>query len=152
MPQARYIGHRVRSGTYAVGNITSTYAITSYPVQNDQDSFISWSLDGRLTTPPARARRTLLSNGSIREDGYWHFNLGFSYLTFGMVSYLQTNWFGSSSTVSNSVSVMVYNTVNSAVYLNCKLHQPEWGIINSEYAPGGYKNVIFLAEQGVVIT
>lgn len=146
MPTARKEGQRVRAGTYTSSGITASYAISAYAAQSDQ-GIVLWRLDGKLTTPPQRARRSILGNGAIREDGFWRCQLGFSYLTFGMVSYLQSAWFASAA--SAAVSVMVYNPSDTAVYLNGILYQPVWGQTDSAYAPGGYRDVVFRFEQGV---
>jgi hypothetical protein len=158
MPTPRLTGHRLRSGTHASGSITSTYNVTSFPIQTDQ-GVVDWVIDGRQTTSPEYARIVVTADGTARADGFQTFQWHITYMTHDMMNYWNTQFLGS-SVKSAAVSVLTYDAEDTAVYLNCTLYraviasggslvQAAPQMSSAEYAFGGYQNVIWRFAFGV---
>jgi hypothetical protein len=160
MPTPRATGHRIRAGTQTVGNITSTYAVSALPTQTDQ-GVVEWVIDGSSTTYPEYARVVINLDGSASADGPVSFQWNMTYMTEDMMSHWLTT-FLPSGVYSAAVSVMTYDPVGTAVYLNCKLYRPNFSeaggnqfdgrMSSAQYAFGGYRNVIWRFGEGTIIT
>ena len=153
MVDARLEGHRIRLGTYAVAALTSSYALsneTAFPIQTDQDAFMTpWIVASRNTLPPQRARAVQAADGTWIEDGYYQFQWAFSYFTFGMLKYWNGTLLGGA--VSAAVTAMTYDQDNEAIYLTCrtsKLIIPR----DAVYHAGGWRDVVAKFDTGTVIT
>lgn len=147
MVNARQTGQRIRSGLQVVANVTSAYAVKSLAVQSDQDDSLPWILAGKLCTWPKPARVVQYMDQSQDADGYYLFQWGFSYMTFGMYSFWRAS-FLPSGVWSAAVTVMTYDDTDTAVYLQCSINRPT--TLTNEV--GGYRDVIFTFSQGVIIT
>lgn len=151
MATARLTGHRIRSGTQTVGNVTSTYAVTAFPIQTDMTHGELWyAPDAQGTTIPKRARRSLMADGSARRDGFYEWQWRFRYWTHDMLAYFLTNYL-SSGAQSALVTVMTYDETDTAVYLTCTVYRPELPG-DGEAVPGGWKDVIIHFRGGEIIT
>lgn len=147
---ARSVGHRIRSGTHTVANLTSTYEVSALPVQSDQ-SPILWQVAGEGSTVPTPARVVTQADLSRAADGFYSFQWRFSFMTFGMVSYWLTTYLAS-GVRSADVTVMTYDATNTAVYLQCLINRPEFPSSEAQISPTGWSNVIWRFTRGVIIT
>lgn len=151
MVSARPTDDRIRSGTQIVSAITSAYAVTALAIQSDQSNpVIDWVLDGRFIEPPRRARQTETANGAGREDGYYVFQWGFSFMTDLMLSHWYTTTGLSFTTPSALVSVMTYDEYSTARYLNATIYRAV--LTPTQRGIGGWKDVIFPFKFGTIIT
>lgn len=151
MPIARLTGHRIRTGTQIVADVTSTYAITAFPAQTDMTGGVLWyAPDARGTTIPRRARRSLLADGTARRDGFYEWQWKFTYWTHDMLGYFLTTYL-SSGVQSALATVMAYDETDTAMYLTCTVYRPELPG-DGEAVIGGWKDVIIRFRGGAVIT
>lgn len=153
MVDARLEGQRFRLGTWTVSDLTATYELrneTSFPIQTDQDAFVTpWLVRTRDTTPPTRARSVEAMDGTTIEDGFYQFQWSFSYWTFDMAKYWNATKLGGAKTVT--ATVMTYDANNEAIYLVCKTSKLVFPRDGQPW-PGGYRDVIVRFTRGVVIT
>lgn len=148
---ARLTGHRIRSGLQVVGSVTSSYAIENFAKQSDQFDVAAWTIAGEGTTPPQPARVSNNADGSKSDDGFYSWVWRMSYMSFGMMSYFLTQT-GLTSARTADVTVMTYNELDVAVYLQCKITRPLMPGPDAQYAIAGYQNVLWRFSNGVIIT
>lgn len=146
MPTARLTAQRIRSGTQAVVDVTTAYAVTARTVQSDQD-IIPWALAASLTTAPRRARASVMADESAYEDGTYRFQWGVSIMTHLMYKVWCDDFLPSGAARAN-VTVMTYDEYDVAVYLQCKIIRPT----SLNRVIGGYRDVIWEFAGGVIIT
>lgn len=145
----RKTGHRIKAGTTTVVLLTSTYAITAFPMQSDQPDDALWELAGDPKAIPTPARISSNADGSKSADGFYTFEFRFSYMTFLMVKYwLDT--FLAGGVQSAAVTVMAYDETDTAVFLTALLLKPN--LSEATKFTGGYTNVVWRFVLGVVIT
>lgn len=154
MPTARGDAPRLRSGTQAVGSITSTYAVTNWTVQSDQQVnnqiVVPWVAPYQML-PPEYSRIIIAADGTQTGDGYVRGVFGpFVYWTFGMMDYFLDTYL-STTAYSAAGSLMVYDITDTAIYLNATIYRP---IIGQDMEPvfGGWQNVKIRYDFGTVIT
>jgi hypothetical protein len=150
MPVARLEGQRIRSGTYAAANLTSTYNVVDLALQSDQNDACPWTIDSAGTTPPKPAR--IVTNGDLSRsaDGFYSWQWRMSYMTNLMVSYWLSTFLPGSAQ-SASVTVLTYDETDTATYWNASLWKPEFPSSDAQYAIGGWGNVIWRFTRGVQI-
>ena len=150
---SRGTDHRLRSGTQAVVDVTTTYALSAITVPSDEladADFYVVAGDGSECPLPARISQT--ADGGLSSDGFMTFSWRIPYMTFGMV----TNFLaaaGLTSARSAPVTVMTYDEVNQPVFLQAIIVRPQFGRSqDASYAPDGYRNVVWRFVNGIVIT
>ncbi len=78
-------------------NANPSYQLDNFPLQSDQISLYVWPWGppkDTITTYPAYARYTVMDDrGTQRGDGFTEWNWGFQYLTEGMVTYMNSQFF-----------------------------------------------------------
>lgn len=151
MPNVRAEGHRLRAGTYTSSSVTTTYAITAWTVQSDQQlngQTVSPWIPPYQAPPPEYAR--VITTGDLNQgaDGYLKWTWTFSYWTFGQMSYFLSTYL-SGSVYSAAVTAMTYDATDTAVFINATLNRP---VINQDMEPeiAGWKNVKLRFDSGVV--
>lgn len=152
MPTARNDAPRLRAGTVASASITSTYAITNWTVQSDQQqgsvTVVEW-LGPYQMIPAIPARIAIAMDGTARADGFYRGTLGpFSYWTMGMVGYYHSTYLGT-GVYSAAGSLMVFDETDAALYLNATIYRLIPGQDMEPYA-GGWKNVRIRYDFGAV--
>lgn len=145
--------HRLRSGTQAVVDVTTTYAISAITVPSDDVAdadFYVVAGDGSECPSPARISQS--ADGSRSADGFMTFSWRIPYMTFGMVTnFLSAS--GLTTAQSALVTVMTYTELNSAIFLTATIIRPQFGRYqDAVHAPDGYQNVVWRFVNGVVIT
>ncbi len=150
MPVSRSTGQRIAAGTLTAASLTSAYAITSLPVQSDQDYSTPWVVDGSLCTTPTPARVT--SNGDLSRspDGFTAWRIGFTYMSFGMTDYWNDT-FLPGSVWSAPITIMDYDENNQAVFYTATLYRNNYPSDKAQYIVGGWGRVIFDIEAGTQI-
>lgn len=152
MARARLTGHRLRSGTYTSGNITSAYAVTAWTVQTDQktaagDTVIPWVAPVQ-PLPPARQRYIEPLDQTQQSEGFLVWEWVFSYWTFNMYSYFLTTYLATSNEYG-LVSALAYDPTDTAIYLNATVRKPRIGE-DMEPAPGGWRNIKLRFSRGSI--
>lgn len=150
---SRGTDHRIRTGTQAVVDVTTTYALSAITVPGDDladaDFYV---VNGELSQPPLPARTSMNADGSESDDGFYTFDWVFDYFPFGMLTNFLTAA-GLTSVRSAVVTVMTYTAeTNAAVYLTCIIHKPRFPGADAQYAKDGFSKVRFRFTNGVVIT
>jgi len=145
---ARATGWRLRSGIWQPADVTDSYAVYSFPIQNDQ-SFIRWEINGDGSNPLAPAR--IVSTGDLMRsaDGFYTFSWLMDYLTFGMLDYM-LDTFLPGGVESAEVTAMTYDDLNAAQFVQCIIHRPRPGS-GMQYAPAGWAAVNWQFERGVIV-
>jgi len=150
MPNERKTDQRIRPGLHPVSDVTSSFAVSGFAVQSDQDDADWWVLDGWRSTPPRPARRVKLTDGSAAKDGFYSFDWVISYMTFGMLAY----WLDlllPDGVEAAEVTAMTYDENDVAVYLQAIINKPSLPG-DGEPTFGGWKNVRWAFDSGVIIT
>lgn len=139
--------HRLRAGTHAVVDLTSTYAISNFPLQADMGAINAWYCN---STPPRPQQIRQAISGKQLGQGYYTSRLEFDIMTHGMVSYMLTTFFSSATLWSNAVTVMLYSESDAAVYLTATLLRPAFDALPQNEI--GYTRVNWDLIKGTIIT
>lgn len=137
-------GHRIRSGTHAVVDLTSTYEVRLLATQTDQDAGARWGVNSTIAIP-ARLRTAI--SGKVVADGYYTFQWTFTGMTFDMFDYF-CDQFLPSNVWSAAVTVMQYDRGNDAQYFTATILRPA----SPPIITIGYQNVTFDFIKGTIIT
>lgn len=150
-PNQRATGHRMRPGTHPAANVTSpTYDVSEFPEQLDQDREVQqWVFDTLRSVPPHR-RVVVLGDNSASEDGFYEFEMVFSYLSNLMLKYLLDTFLPSGAR-SGLVTVMTYTDTDTAIFVQCTLLRPNLPG-DGEAVFGGWQNVILKFTGGTVVS
>lgn len=150
MPTGRKTGQKIISGTVASSALTSSYLVTAFPVQADQNDSCPWIIAGDGTTTPTAARISTNADLSRSPDGFYSFAWRMVYMTFGMTSYW-INTLLPGGVWSAPVTVLTYDENDLAVYLQATLWRPNYPGSDAQYMPGGWGNVIWRFNAGTII-
>jgi len=150
MPTSRNTGQRIAAGTLTAAALTSGYAITSLPMQSDQDFSCPWILAGSLCTTPTPARVTTNADLSRSADGFTTWRWGYSYMTFGMTNYWNDTFLPGDAW-SSPVTVMDYDDTNVAVFYTATIWKPNYPSDKAQYITGGWGRVVFEIVKGTQI-
>lgn len=145
----RGTGHKISAGTLTVAGMAGVTAITSFSLQSDQvGGFPPWTAP-RVTLPSRHTQRAFTLSGKQVGLGYRSLEWSFDFWTFGMMDYWLDTFLASGGTriYSNLVTILSYDETNTAEYLTCTLHFPEF-----EQVHYGWKNINFKFTMGAVIT
>lgn len=149
---SRGTDQRMRAGTQAVVDVTSSYALSLITVPSDEIADADfYVVNGELSTPPQPARISQNADGSESDDGFYNLDWVFDYMTFGMV----TNFLsaaGLTSARTALVTIMTYSELNAVVYLQCRIHKPRFPGPDAQYARDGFSKVRFRFTEGVIVT
>lgn len=155
MPTARAQGWKFASGTLSVASMAGQPLFTAWTVQSDQKTstglnFIPWAIPLPTSKIPRYARYTTNADLSRSADGFFTMEVIFSYWTFGMVSYWNSQLLPS-SVQSAAVTVLVYDETNTAAYYNMTLLR---AVFPDDGTPvfGGFSNITHRFINGVVAT
>ena len=150
MPVARAEGWRLRSGTHAASDVSSTYNVVDFTVQADQSHAIPWTIDSAGTTPPKHKRIVQNADESWAADGFAEWSWRMSYMTNGMLSF----WLAAflpAGVKSAAITAMTYDETDTAVFYQALIKRPEFPGPDAQYASGGWGNVIWRFARGVQI-
>jgi hypothetical protein len=150
MPVARSIGQRIRAGTHTAASLTTTYLITSLPVQADQNDSTPWIVNAALCTTPTPARITTNADLSRSPDGYYSWQIGFDYMTFGMTDHWNGTFIPGGG-YSAPITIMDYNEENQAMFFTGEIWRPNYPSDKAQYIIGGWAKVIYDIRRGVQI-
>jgi hypothetical protein len=150
MPAGRAEGWRIRAGTHAASDLTSTYNVVDFALQSDQSHATPWTIDSAGTTPPKHKRVVQNADESWSPDGTveWAWRMG--YMTNGMLSY----WLATllpAGVYSATVTAMTYDATDNAVFYQALIKRPDFPGPDAQYAIGGWGNVIWRFAGGVQI-
>lgn len=135
---------------------TPTNNIELFPLQSDQTiPGLKWVApergdDSRPTLP----RRTVMSDGSIRDDGFYSWSLYWSFWTFGQMGYWLTHFFTGPNVYANPGSAAVTTQTymdTDYVCFQALMYRPKWKD-HYKAQSGGYSNIIVPFAFGTIIT
>lgn len=148
MPSYPNLGHKLAAGTLDVAGMAAVDPIINWARVTGQ--IHDWFAPAQQTPPePPVYIETL--DGGIREHGYDRLEWRFSKWDFAQVEYLYDT-FLASGVQTAPVTILTYDEVDTAVYLNCILHRPTItkGTLIDQ---GGFLyDVILRFRGGVIIT
>lgn len=150
MPEARKQNHKLAAGLLSVAAMVSEPTIRNFPEQADQPP-VAWAIDGQRSQPPTRPFKTTTADGVRREFGLYTGSLVFSYLTFGMLNYLNTTLLAFGNDLAVNATIQTYTEIDSLITIQCLIYKPIVEELSSP-APGGYKDVVYRYVNGVVVT
>jgi len=151
MPTTRATDHRIRSGTQAVVDVTSTYSVTARSKASDQPTDPNfWIIDTLQSTAPKPARVATMLDLSQAADGFYSWQWVISHMTNGMLTLWYTDFLPSGAR-SGVVTVRTYTDADVSVYLTGVVYRPN---LPGDGTPilGGWANVVWRFDRGVVIT
>lgn len=144
--------HRLRSGTQAVVDVTTTYAISAITVPSDgladADFYV---VNGELSIPIQPTRISGSADGSEGDDGPVKFDWVFDYFSMDMATNFLTAA-GLLTTRSAPVTVMTYDELNNAKFVQCTIHRPLLPGPDAQYWRDGYNKIRFRFTNGIIIT
>jgi hypothetical protein len=154
MPTLGLIGHKISAGHVSVATMGSVSTIMSLPLQTDMKGHRLWipPNEKKGGTPfPKVAHKSQSLAGTSANEGYYTWVWVFDYFTHDMYGYWLTQ-FLPSSVPSASVTVLMYDKTNTAIYLQATIHEPDLDKNQLTRFDGGYRDVTFEFSNGVVIT
>lgn len=156
MPNVLGTDFRLRAGTYAATNLTTTYRLTAFTVQNDQRT--PMGTEGAIKVAwlnPAFPPSTLPHPQAVvvardftrRAHGYLKWRWVFGRWTFGMYDYLLDTFFPSDA--HYAAITCTHYAHNILGYYTAIMARPDES--NLVMVPGGYRDIVLDFERGVKI-